>query len=178
MNICQKHGPCRCARRPPAARRAPLSICRFSRFSLDWAGNLNPRCMAELSTDRGSWPVDNFDFYPQAKSLILCDYRNPRSCLQLHDLFTEKQEKIPRRNYVRTLDTDPRTSAHDPPATIPDPPLSIRSARFWTNSQEFTGRTKTRHAPPLSIRWHRSPIRTRWTITDGQLYAPHGSRYV
>jgi len=66
----------------------------------------------------------------------------------------------------------------DPPATIHAPPLSIRSARFWTNSQDFTGRTKTRHAPPLSIRWHRSPIRTRWTITDGQLFAVHGSRYV
>ena len=167
MNICQKHGPCRCARRPPAALRAPLSICRFSRFSLDWAGNLNPRCMAELSTDRGSWLVDNLIFYPQPKSLILCDYRNPWRCLQLHDLSTKKPDK----NTAPKL--RPNTGHQSP-----DPPLSIRSARFWTNSQEFTGRTKTRHAPPLSIRWHRSPIRTRWTITGGQLYAPHGSRYV
>jgi hypothetical protein len=73
MNICEKHGPCRRAGRPPAALRAPLSICRFSRFSLDWAGNLNPRCTAELSTTA---PVDNFAFYPQVKSLKVCEKRN------------------------------------------------------------------------------------------------------
>jgi len=76
-------------------------------------------------------------------------------------------QKIARQNNSRELR-----------ASIPDPPASIRSARFWTNSQEITGRGK--RAP---LRRSRSAgidplILTRWTITSGQLFAALGSRYV
>jgi hypothetical protein len=75
--------------------RAPRADPEFARksISLDWQGILEPRLTAGLSTVRGSWLVDNFDFYPQAKLLILCDYRNPRSCKTRPYLSTENRDK-------------------------------------------------------------------------------------